>query len=112
MIRFLLLYALLLPAFAEAKSHRQCAASPLAAYEMLTSQAQQKQARKTNQLININTASVAELIHLPKIGVKKAQAIVDHRLRQGAFTSVDDLTQINGIGQSTLDHFRHRLTIQ
>lgn len=89
-----------------------CAISPLAAYQMLTNQAQQSQAAKTNRLININTASVAELIQLPRIGVKKAQAIVDYRQRYGAYSSVDDLTQIKGIGKKTLDRFRHRLTIQ
>lgn len=90
----------------------QCATSPRAAYDMLTNQNKLTQSQKTNQLININTASVAELIQLQNIGVKKAQAIVNYRLKHGQFNSVIDLTKVKGIGQKTVDKFQHRLTIQ
>ena len=47
--------------------------------------------------LNINTASVSELMNLPGIGQTKAEAIVMYRNEHGAFQSVEDLMQIPGI---------------
>jgi competence protein ComEA len=52
--------------------------------------------------VNINTADVKQLAKLPGIGKKKAQAIIDYRQAQGAFTSLDDLTKVKGIGKKLL----------
>ncbi|HEY0826555.1 MAG TPA: helix-hairpin-helix domain-containing protein [Bacilli bacterium] len=49
-------------------------------------------------LININIATVAELDELPGIGPSKAKAIVDHRLKIGGFTSLEQLMDVKGIG--------------
>ncbi len=54
--------------------------------------------------VNINTAGVDELQKMLKgIGAKKAQAIVDYRTQHGKFTSVEQLTEIKGIGPATLE---------
>lgn len=98
--------------YAQSFNKTECAISPRAAYDMLTNKAQQKQRKQANQLININTASIAQLTQLPNIGVKKAQAIVDYRRQHGAFMSVDDLVQVKGIGKKTVAKFHRRLTIQ
>ncbi|MGL5608510.1 MAG: ComEA family DNA-binding protein, partial [Aeromonas veronii] len=58
-------------------------------------------AKETGKL-NINTATLAELTNLKGIGDKKAQAIVDYPEKQGKFTSVDQLADVNGIGPATL----------
>lgn len=50
--------------------------------------------------VNLNTAGVAELDALPGIGPVLAQRIVDHRTREGPFTSVDQLDDVPGIGPS------------
>jgi len=52
-------------------------------------------------LINLNTASVAELDALPRVGPVMAQRIVDYRTANGPFRSVDDLKQVAGIGDAT-----------
>ena len=52
--------------------------------------------------ININTADLATLESLPHIGEKKAQAIIDYRTAHGNFNSVEDLTQVKGIGEKLL----------
>ncbi len=52
--------------------------------------------------VNINVASAAELESLPGIGAAKAAAIVESRQNQGPFTSCQDLTRVNGIGQATV----------
>ncbi|MGY1723386.1 helix-hairpin-helix domain-containing protein [Blastococcus sp. SYSU DS0533] len=48
--------------------------------------------------VHLNTAGVAELDALPGIGPVLAQRIVEHRTRNGAFTSVEELDQVPGIG--------------
>jgi competence protein ComEA len=53
-------------------------------------------------LVNINTASQAELEELPGVGPVTAQAILAFRTDNGAFTSVDELLEVSGIGDATL----------
>ncbi len=52
--------------------------------------------------VNINTASQAELATLNGIGEVKARAIVDYRLKHGAFKSLADLGRVPGIGEGTI----------
>lgn len=53
-------------------------------------------------LVNINTASAAELQTLLGIGPSMAQSIIDERTKNGAFASVDDLMRVSGIGEKKL----------
>ncbi|MGA1504384.1 MAG: helix-hairpin-helix domain-containing protein [Ilumatobacteraceae bacterium] len=53
-------------------------------------------------LVDLNTATVAELDRLPGVGPSTARAIVDHRSRNGPFASVDDLLAVRGIGPAKL----------
>lgn len=54
------------------------------------------------ELVNINTASAAELQTLSGIGPSMAQSIIDERTQNGAFASVDDLMRVSGIGEKKL----------
>jgi len=53
-------------------------------------------------LVNINTADLAELETLPEVGPVTAQAIVTWRETNGGYTSVDELLEVDGIGEATL----------
>jgi len=57
-------------------------------------------------LVDINQATVADLDRLPGVGPSTAQAIVDHRTRNGPFASVDDLLAVRGIGPAKLAELR------
>jgi competence protein ComEA len=62
--------------------------------------------------ININTATVKELTHLPGIGKKKAQAIVAYRADNGEFGSINEVTKVEGIGKGTLEKIRNRIVLE
>ena len=59
--------------------------------------------------VNINTADADELETLPGIGPVLAQRIIDWRTANGPFTCPEDLLQVSGIGQTTLDGLRDRI---
>ena len=59
-----------------------------------------------SQLVNLNTATVADLQQLPGIGPKAAQRIIDHRDEYGAFLSVDALAELEGFGAARIEAIR------
>ena len=62
--------------------------------------------------VNINTADVYELDRLlPGIGEKKAAAIVEYRNNVGAFHSVEELIEVEGIGPVLLEQIRPYCTV-
>lgn len=63
--------------------------------------------------VNINTASAAELQDkLVGIGEKKAQAIVDYRTKNGNFKSIEQLAEVSGIGQATVEKNRANIVLE
>lgn len=74
-----------------------------------TSQA--KGTDRSIQLVNINSASQAELETLSGIGPVKAKSIVQFRLENGPFKEVEELLSVAGIGPVTFEKIRRYITV-
>jgi competence protein ComEA len=62
--------------------------------------------------VDINKADAATIAkELQGIGLSRAQAIVEYRTKNGAFKSADDLSNVKGIGQKTLELNRANIRV-
>lgn len=66
---------------------------------------------ETNGLININTASAAQLMDLKGIGEVKAAAIIRYREENGGFKSIDEILNVKGIGEKTFEKICGQITV-
>jgi competence protein ComEA len=62
-------------------------------------------------LVNINTATLEQLDSLPGVGPVTAQKILDWRTAHGSFTAIDELLEVDGIGEKTLADMAPHLTL-
>ncbi|RME78104.1 MAG: ComEA family DNA-binding protein, partial [Chloroflexi bacterium] len=62
--------------------------------------------------VNLNTATLEELDTLPGIGPAIARRIIEYREQVGGFASVEEITQVKGIGEATLAKIRDRITVR
>ena len=69
------------------------------------------QQEKMQQQVNINQAQAKDFTQLKGIGEKKAQAIIQYRKLNGAYSSLTDLLKVKGIGQKILMDNKALLTI-
>jgi comEA protein len=63
------------------------------------------------ETIHLNQATAEELQTLPGVGPALSERIVQFRTEHGPFTSVDQLTEVNGVGQAKLAKLRNQLTV-
>lgn len=61
-------------------------------------------------LVNINSASLEELETLPGIGESKAKSIIEYRDKYGDFNSIEDILNVNGIGESLYEQIKIYIT--
>jgi competence protein ComEA len=70
-----------------------------------------KLADNVNSLVNINLANHQELMSLPGIGEKYAQAIIDYRRKERSFSSIEQIKEVKGIGDKVFENIKSRLEI-
>ncbi len=61
--------------------------------------------------ININTASVEQLMQLDRVGATYAERIVEYREKMGPFENPEDIMKVKGIGQKTWDANKDRIVV-
>jgi len=62
--------------------------------------------------ININTATVEELVKLKRVGPKYAEKIVEYREANGLFQSPEEIMKVKGIGQKTYEVNMDAITVE
>lgn len=62
-------------------------------------------------LININTADESKLSSLEGIGPSKAKAIIEYRNKMGKFKTIEDIKNVNGIGESAYSKIKDFITV-
>lgn len=63
------------------------------------------------QIININTATQAELETLSGIGPVTAKKIIEHRQTNGLFIGIEDIQKVSGIGPATFEKIKDCITV-
>lgn len=66
---------------------------------------------KGSTLININTADLEQLKGITGIGNIKAQSIIDYREANGGFKSLEELKNVDGIGDKTFEKIKEQITL-
>ena len=61
--------------------------------------------------ININTAAEEELVSLSGIGEGRAAGIIAYRKENGAFSCIEDIMKVSGIGEKTFEEIKERITV-
>jgi len=94
------------------------AACLLAVHTPTLSASQSKPASRTTtakaaagRVVNINTASVAELNGLPGIGAKTAALIVEYRQKNGPFKKIEELMNVRGVGEKNFLKLKDQVSV-
>lgn len=65
----------------------------------------------SNNLININSADINELKKITGIGDVKAQSIINYREKNGGFKSIDEIKNVDGIGEKTFEKIKEEIIL-
>lgn len=65
-----------------------------------------------NSPLNLNTASQSDLEKLPGIGPEKARQILSYREENGAFTRIEEILKVSGIGDQIFDQIKHLIVAE
>jgi len=66
---------------------------------------------ETDDLININTGGINELTKINGIGEAKAQNIIDYRENNGGFKTIEEIKNIDGIGDKTYEKIKNKIKV-
>lgn len=82
-----------------------------AGYSQTTKSGLDAKSNKPAATVNVNTATAAEFEALPGIGAKVAARIVEYREKNGPFKKIEELMNVQGIGEKSFLKLRPQLTV-
>jgi comEA protein len=90
-----------------------CGSSPLLAQTAVKQGKAPKQivAAASTDIINLNTASAAQIATLPGIGPKTADLIVQYRQKNGPYKKVEEVMNVRGVGEKSFLKLKSRLAV-
>ena len=63
-------------------------------------------------IVNLNTATIAQLMTLPGIGESRAEDIIAYRSKVGQFLSIEEIKNVSGIGEAMFERIKDRITVE
>jgi competence protein ComEA len=70
-----------------------------------------KPSATTTAIVNLNTATAADLEGLPGIGAKTAARIIEYRQKNGPFKKIEELMNVRGVGEKNFLKLKPQLTV-
>jgi competence protein ComEA len=65
----------------------------------------------SNEVVNLNSATAAQIASLPGIGPKTAELVVQYRTKNGPFKKIEEIMNVRGIGEKSFLKIKDRLTV-
>lgn len=78
----------------------------------IISATQSSSAQEQQGVININTATEADLMQISGIGPAKASAIIEYREQHGLFAEPESIMNVSGIGQKTYEKLQQQISVK
>jgi competence protein ComEA len=80
-------------------------------FAMAPAFAQQEKPASATTVVNLNTATAAQLQELPGIGARTAERIIEYREKNGGFKKIEQLMNVKGIGEKSFLKLKDRITV-
>ena len=65
----------------------------------------------STEIVNLNSATAAQIASLPGIGLKTAELVVEYRTKNGPFKKIEEVMNVRGIGEKSFLKIKDRLTV-
>lgn len=92
--------------YVEVPTNNACVVENSNQVEEENEKAEANQKEEANSRVSLNSATLEELMTIPKIGEAKAKAIITYREENNGFKSIDELLNISGIGQTIFEQIK------
>ena len=65
----------------------------------------------STEVVNLNSATAAQIASLPGIGLKTADLVVQYRVKNGPFKKIEEIMNVRGVGEKSFLKIKERLTV-